>query len=210
MEKPYGHSSKVYLSIVEKLKNMIEEDGLHPGDKIPSERELSERLQAGRSSVREALRALELLGLIETKRGEGTFVKDFQDHRLVEILGGFFLKDEKTKDKLKETKYCIELDCLKLAVKDASDRQIEYVIQWAKEHEFDDYAFFEQIASIHDNRLMERIWIAVGSYVKTISRASQAASKEPYLLLLQHMKKRDVQGVIQIYTKNLRNMSMIH
>ena len=41
---------------------MIEKDSLKPGDKIPSERELSERLNAGRSSVREALGALELLG----------------------------------------------------------------------------------------------------------------------------------------------------
>ena len=86
------NSSKIYLDIVNQLRHMIEQDGLLPGDKIPSERELSDRLQVGRSSVREALRALELLGLIETKRGEGTFIKNFQDHKLVEILGGFFLQ----------------------------------------------------------------------------------------------------------------------
>ena len=78
--------------------------GLLPGDKIPSERELSERLDVGRSSVREALRALELLGLIETRRGEGTFIKDFQEHRLVELLGTFFLQNEKVNEDLAETK----------------------------------------------------------------------------------------------------------
>ncbi|MBR8646160.1 FadR family transcriptional regulator [[Brevibacterium] frigoritolerans] len=56
---------------------MIEADSLLPGDKIPSERELSDRFNVGRSSVREALRALELLGLIETRRGEGTFIRGF-------------------------------------------------------------------------------------------------------------------------------------
>lgn len=90
-----GSTSKIYLEVVEKLRNMIEIDGLNPGDKIPSERELSERLSVGRSSVREALRALELLGLIETRRGEGTFIKDFQEHKLVELLGTFFSKTQR-------------------------------------------------------------------------------------------------------------------
>ncbi|WP_081707517.1 FadR/GntR family transcriptional regulator [Bacillus massiliigorillae] len=207
MGKTCKSSSKVYLDIVEQLKNMIEEDGLRPGDKIPSERELSERLQAGRSSVREALRALELLGLIETKRGEGTFVKDFQDHKLVEILGGFFLKEDKTKEKLTETKHCIELNCLQLAIKDASNSEIESIIQWVSNHEFDDFDFFQQIASVHDNRLMARIWMALGSYEKSVSPTTQVTTKEPYLLLLKNIKQRNEQKVVHIYVNDLRNMS---
>ena len=66
---------KVYEGILMQLNEIIAEENLRPGDKLPSERELSERLSVGRSSVREALRALELLGLIETRRGEGTFLK---------------------------------------------------------------------------------------------------------------------------------------
>ena len=56
-----SYSSKIYLDVVESLRDMIATEGLLPGDKIPSERELSERLDVGRSSVREALRALELI-----------------------------------------------------------------------------------------------------------------------------------------------------
>src|SRR5690606_16556260 len=93
---------------------MIVRDGLLPGDKLPSERELSERLQVGRSSVREALRALELLGLIETRRGEGTFLRDVRNHQLVEILGGFILQDEHIKKDLLETKQLIEKDAIRL------------------------------------------------------------------------------------------------
>ena len=69
---------KVYVEIVHQLQNIIADDRLKTGDKLPSERELSERLKVGRSSVREALSALELLGLIETRRGEGTFLRDFK------------------------------------------------------------------------------------------------------------------------------------
>src|SRR3954469_15709204 len=95
---------------------MINLDGLKSGDKLPSERELSERLNVGRSSVREALRALELLGLIETRRGEGTFIRDFRGNQLVQLLSTFILQDEKAKRDVLETKNLIEMDCLRLAL----------------------------------------------------------------------------------------------
>ena len=66
----------MFLDIVGELKTIIKVEGIKTGGKLPSERELAERLQAGRSTVREALRSLELLGLIETRRGEGTFLAD--------------------------------------------------------------------------------------------------------------------------------------
>ena len=85
--------SKAFLNILEEIDQIILQDQLLAGDKLPSERELAERLSVGRSSVREALRALELLDLIETRRGEGTFIKELGSHRLVEILASFFLRD---------------------------------------------------------------------------------------------------------------------
>jgi len=55
---------KVYQDVLLEIRKFIESNQLESGDKLPSERELSERLGRGRSSVREALRAMELLGLI--------------------------------------------------------------------------------------------------------------------------------------------------
>ncbi len=199
--------SKVYLEIVEQIKNMIEEDGLLPGDKIPSERELSERLRAGRSSVREALRALELLGLIETRRGEGTFIKNFQEHKLVEILGGFFLQEKEIKEKLSEARRYLALNCLMLAVKDASDQQLQEVMEWAQTNSFDEFSFFQRIALIQKNHLMERIWSVVGSYEQSVSSHVKIAEKEPYLLLLEYVQKRDEMKVLQLYMTSIRNMS---
>lgn len=61
--------SKVYQEVLEEIRNYIVDHQLQDGDRLPSERELAEQLNAGRSSVREALRAIELLGLIETRHG---------------------------------------------------------------------------------------------------------------------------------------------
>ncbi|WJY27973.1 FadR/GntR family transcriptional regulator [Sporosarcina trichiuri] len=85
-------SSKRFLDIVSDLRTIIKEEGAEIGDKLPSERVLAERLQVGRSTIREALRSLELLGLIETRRGEGTFLADYKKHQLVDILSAFIMQ----------------------------------------------------------------------------------------------------------------------
>ncbi|GAA3320588.1 hypothetical protein GCM10020331_032190 [Ectobacillus funiculus] len=93
----------------------MEGDGLKAGDRLPSERELSARLNVGRSSVREALRALELVGLIETRRGEGTFVKRFYENGLVQLIAAFFYcKMKKTKQDLLQVKMLLERNILSL------------------------------------------------------------------------------------------------
>ena len=87
---------KVFLEIVQQLRQLIKMEKIQAGEKLPSERVLSERLGVGRSSVREALRSLELLGLIETRHGGGTFLASTHKHQLVEILSMFILEDEKS------------------------------------------------------------------------------------------------------------------
>ena len=60
--------------IVERLIGLIVDEGLKPGDQLIPERELMERLEVGRSSLREAIKTLCALGVLEIKRGTGTFV----------------------------------------------------------------------------------------------------------------------------------------
>ncbi|UUZ93148.1 FadR family transcriptional regulator [Paenibacillus sp. P25] len=71
---------KIYELIAEQIKEQIVSGGLKPGDKLPSTKELSERYQVGRSTVREALSALKAMGLVEIHQGEGDYVRTIESH----------------------------------------------------------------------------------------------------------------------------------
>src|SRR5271157_1110671 len=64
---------KIYEAVAEQIERLILEK-LKPGDKLPSERQLAEMLQVSRSSIRDAIRGLELTGLVEPRQGAGTIV----------------------------------------------------------------------------------------------------------------------------------------
>ena len=67
--------SRLYQGIVEQIEGLLEKGDLRAGDQLPPERQLAEQFQVSRASVREALRSLELLGVVETRAGGGTFVR---------------------------------------------------------------------------------------------------------------------------------------
>ena len=111
---PEKNSPKMFLETVKKLREIIQEKKVPIGGKLPSERVLAEQLQVGRSTIREALRSLELLGLIETRRGEGTFLSDYRKHQLVEVLSTFILQDIKTYEDVNETRQTLEKEAIRV------------------------------------------------------------------------------------------------
>ena len=83
-------------SIVESIKRMIVEHGLAPGDRLPQERELMVQFAAGKGTVREALKSLEVQGLIRIRTGPGggAFIERMSEGRAMSLLSNFlFAKD---------------------------------------------------------------------------------------------------------------------
>lgn len=65
---------RIHEEIIGQIREQLADGRWKPGDQLPSERELAERFQVSRASVREAIRALESMGLVSIKTGEGTYV----------------------------------------------------------------------------------------------------------------------------------------
>lgn len=76
---------KVYEGVAKQIESLILKK-LRPGDKLPSERELAEMLGVSRSSIRDAIRSLELMGMVEPRQGAGTIVREISSDSLVNPL----------------------------------------------------------------------------------------------------------------------------
>jgi GntR family transcriptional repressor for pyruvate dehydrogenase complex len=71
---------------IEKIKAMIVSGELVPGDRLPPEKELAERLGLSRNSMREAVKALEVIRVLDVRRGDGTYVTSLEPHLLLEAI----------------------------------------------------------------------------------------------------------------------------
>jgi len=76
---PIGRGSSLTTEVMRRFIQMLESGRLAPGDKLPPERELAETLGISRPSLRDALRAMSLLGVIVSTQGRGTYVADSLD-----------------------------------------------------------------------------------------------------------------------------------
>lgn len=95
-------------AIVRQLENLILEGVLRPGERLPPERELATQLQVSRPSVREALQRLEAAGLVETRHGGGTFVRNAFAETLTDPLADLFQRHPEAAVDFVEFRYTLD------------------------------------------------------------------------------------------------------
>jgi GntR family transcriptional regulator, transcriptional repressor for pyruvate dehydrogenase complex len=101
--------------VARRLVDYLLSGGVEPGARMPSERQLAEAFGVGRSAVREAIAALTLIGLIEVRHGDGTFLKRPDSPLLPQVVEwGLLLGEQRTAD-LVEARQKIEVDIAGLA-----------------------------------------------------------------------------------------------
>lgn len=83
--------TKVYEEVADRIRRLIAEGRLKAGDRLPPERELAERFGISRTSVRDAIRALEMVGLLEPRQGDGTVVLDLSPDALAQPLASILV-----------------------------------------------------------------------------------------------------------------------
>ncbi|MFD7686803.1 FadR/GntR family transcriptional regulator [Streptomyces sp. NPDC051740] len=87
MEETAPQKGTVTQRAIERITAMIREGELEPGERLPTERELAARLGISRSSMREAIRALTVLGVVEARHGSGIYVTRLEAGDLLETFG---------------------------------------------------------------------------------------------------------------------------
>ena len=160
-------STRIYEEIVRQIRIMIADGHLKSGDRLPPERDLAERFRVSRTSVREAMRALESRGLIGIRPGEGAFVREVSVETLVEPLALVILAQRETIADLYEARRLLEPPIAGLAARRASPDEVAEMTRILEEQGAEvaagrtglaqDAAFHTALAHSTHNRAIPRI-----------------------------------------------------
>jgi GntR family transcriptional repressor for pyruvate dehydrogenase complex len=101
--------------IIQQLKQLIVSGQLKPGDRLPAERVLAEKLGVGRSYVREAIRKLEFFGLLKTSPQSGTYVSGYSIKMIEGVLTDIINFNKDDFSALIEARYYMEINAARLA-----------------------------------------------------------------------------------------------
>ena len=119
--------------VVERLLDLIYSGSLKAGDTLPTEQELGAALQVSRPIIREALRGLQILGVVETRQGGRCSVTDLKPSRLAAPLQFLVALDDRNVDALYEARSTLEGDLLALGAPRATPEAIEHLEHMVRE-----------------------------------------------------------------------------
>jgi GntR family transcriptional repressor for pyruvate dehydrogenase complex len=189
---------KAYEDIVQQIRTLIEEGKLKRNDHLPSERDLSETFRVSRTTVREAIRTLESMKLLQSRQGDGTYVLASSEESLIQPLAAALFKE---KDDIRDIFYIrkiIEPHVAGLAAENATPQEIEEMERILQQQEESiehgeniietDSAFHNLMVKATTNRVMERLMVVLIDHLKQ--------SREKYLTEDEHDEraKRSLEG----------------
>lgn len=196
------HSKTVVEQIVDRIVLAIIEGEVKPGEKLPTEMELSNSLGVGRNSIREAVKILEALGVVNIRRAEGTFVSDrYNSNMLNPMVYGIILQ-KNTQLQLVQMRKVLEIGVFTLAMEKITQADITHLQsalakmnhavkapEISAELIFDlDVEFHKMIIEIMENDMLSGICdyvdkITRPSRVQTISRIIEDGKTEAFIEL---------------------------
>ena len=159
---------KVFVQIVQQLKDIIALEQIQPGDKLPSERVLCEQLGVSRASLREALRSLELLGLIQSRHGGGNYLTEASGNHLVELLSSFIFNTPQSINEVHETRAMHEREAIRVVSRDTQLRNLSIWDSFFEKIELGEQVIrgelLREIVITTSNRLSLKIWMQLYAY----------------------------------------------
>jgi GntR family transcriptional repressor for pyruvate dehydrogenase complex len=210
-------------AIIQQFMDMIAQGTVKPGDRLPPERELGEKFRVGRTSVREAIKALASLGLIRRTR-EGTFVSEYSRNSIGGKLGYQFLLIQADIEEIFETRKLIEIGLARYAAQRATSEDVEGMREILDQDDGSveafirvDREFHSALADSAQNRVLYELYCAVGDllfrshrYYQLLQESSAAEVKEitdaarrDHRVLLDAVAKSDADAAGNLMSEHL-------
>jgi len=216
--------NKVHEEVAKQLEEMILKK-LRPGDKLPAERELVELLGVSRSSVRDAIRKLELMGLVEPRQGAGTVVRDVSAESVISPLANVISHKRQLVSELLDFRKMLEPPLAARAATHASAEQIAAMEEILRRHDAkvagghlavqEDTEFDYSIATASGNSIVLKVLDVVMDMLReTRSRSLQSQGRPEKSLaghrrILGAIKRRDAPAAEEAMRQHISNIEKI-
>ena len=194
---PSSKKTRLYETIVAQLGQLIQEGKLRPGDRLPPERELAARLQVSRASVREALRSLELQGLLSRRQGSGTFIVALGQEELLRAFARLTEEGQTLRD-IFELRFLLEPPIAAMAARRATPQDIARLEATLKEQEQQirlgrsgveaDMAFHAALAEATHNQALLRLGATLMEVLAPSRDTHLQTPERSHLSLLSHRR----------------------
>jgi len=194
---PPSKKTRIYETIVAQLGRLIQEGKLQPGERLPPERELAARLRVSRASVREALRSLELQGLLSSRQGSGTFIAAVSREELLRAFAQL-AEEGQTLGDIFELRFLLEPPLAALAARRATPQDIACLDLAVKEQEQQiqlgqsgveaDMAFHAALAEATHNRALLRLGATLMEVLAPSRDTHLQTPERSHLSLLSHRR----------------------
>ena len=158
---------KLYEEVAARIRDLIAEGELRPGQALPSERKLAEQFKVGRAVIREAIRQLEVSGLVESRHGGGNYVREITVEHLVAPIASVLNGMSHLRGELMDARLFFEPQIARAAAARATPedlRLLEDVMRRQEEHVANGLSGAEEDAEFHDllarathNTVVERV-----------------------------------------------------
>jgi len=196
-------------SIMDLVTDYLLSGGLKPGDRLPTELEFARRLGVGRNSVREAMKMLSSVGVVEIRRGSGTYISDSMSSATIHSLVLSLIFQQRTSREVIELRLLLDTASAELAMKKAGEQEFlrleEANRQLGAEAEKAnpdgrilrdlDLRFHRLLYELSGNRLLATIGQAVYTmFLATIEKAIEHHPRQGYLnheRIIAALKTRD-------------------
>lgn len=193
--------------LVERLWEMIRSGAYQPGDRLPAISEMARSFGVGHPTLREALKQLEVIGVVKIKHGSGVYVRSNEDILLVSnpVFGGVVSK--KLMLDLIESRIAIETKSVGLAARNATEEQLESMaalLQRAEEHLDDDdelnasnMGFHQEIVKASGNTVLAQLQDVLTNFFQREQRVildiygSREKDHEEHVGILDALRRKD-------------------